>query len=205
MAIVGVAFAVWAGVNIYTHTVEVPAEVVGGPAVAGTPSLDPWALTNEPPPWSSDYTPDPATAAPVGVVYPEQPSVGDKIGTLSIPALKTTLPIVEGTGEDELGRGVGHFEQSVLPGANDNCVLSGHRDTVFGDLGDLVVGDRFVVRTAAGRFTYVIRDIRIVDKDDRTVIVPTDHAVLTVTTCYPFRYIGSAPDRYVLSADLLTH
>jgi len=75
---------------------------------------------------------------------------------------------------------------------------------VFTRLGELKKGDRLVVDTAAGRFTYQIRRIRIVDKDDRTVIVPTDHAVLTVTTCYPFRYVGNAPDRYILIADLIT-
>jgi sortase A len=138
------------------------------------------------------------------VVYADYPAAGETIGTLSIPALQKTLPIVEGTGDDELKRGVGHFAQSVLPGANDNCVLSGHRDTVFTGLGKLVVGDQLVVETASGTFTYVISLIRIVDKDDRTVIVPADHAVLTVTTCYPFNYVGSAPDRYVLLADLAT-
>lgn len=99
---------------------------------------------------------------------------------------------------------MGHFSQSVLPGAKDNCVLSGHRDTVFAELGKLKVGDRLVARTQAGTFTYEISRIRIVDKDDKTVIVPADHAVLTVTTCYPFDYLGSAPDRYVLVADLVT-
>ena len=59
------------------------------------------------------------------------------------------------------------------------------------------------VETSAGTFTYEIKRVRIVDKDDKTVIVPTDHAVLTVTTCYPFDYIGNAPDRYILVADLV--
>lgn len=142
---------------------------------------------------------------PDEVVYADYPAVGDAIGSLSIPALKQTLPIIEGTGDDELKSGVGHFSQSVLPGVKDNCVLSGHRDTVFTGLGKLKVGDRLVVQTQAGTFTYEISRIRIVDKDDKTVIVPADHAVLTVTTCYPFDYVGSAPDRYVLVADLVTN
>lgn len=125
------------------------------------------------------------------------------MGSLSIPALKQKLPIIEGTGTDDLKKGVGHFIKSVLPGERDNCVLSGHRDTVFARLGELKIGDRLIVETSAGTYTYQIKRIRIVHKDDRTVIVPTDHAVLTVSTCYPFHYIGSAPDRYVLSADLV--
>jgi sortase A len=141
-------------------------------------------------------------AAPVR--YPEDPREGELLGSLSIPALKQTLPIVEGTRTNDLKKGVGHFAKSVMPGGVDNCVLSGHRDTVFTRLGELKTGDLFVVQTAAGVFTYQVNRIRIVHANDKTVIVPTDHAVLTVTTCYPFRYVGSAPDRYILSADMVT-
>ena len=139
-----------------------------------------------------------------GVLYPDLPSGGDRIGSLSIPVTKQKLPIFEGTGKEELKRGVGHFTESVLPGENDNCVISGHRDTVFTKLGKLKVHDRLIVETSAGAFTYEIKRIRIVHKDDRTVIVPTGHPVLTVTTCYPFHFVGSAPDRYILVADLVT-
>jgi sortase A len=143
------------------------------------------------------------TPSPDKVLYPKHPAQGDTMGSLSIPALKQKLPIIEGTGTDDLKKGVGHFTHSALPGEKDNCVLSGHRDTVFARLGELKIGDRLIVQTSAGTYTYQIKRIRIVHKDDRTVIVPTDHAVLTVSTCYPFHYIGSAPDRYVLSADLV--
>jgi sortase A len=123
---------------------------------------------------------------------------------LAIPALKRTLPLLEGTVDKVLVRGVGHYTKSVLPGEADNCVVSGHRDTVFRQLNKLKIGDRLIVKTSAGTFTYAVSRTRIVHADDRTVIVPTDHAVLTMTTCYPFHYIGSAPDRYVVSADLVT-
>lgn len=138
-----------------------------------------------------------------GNLYPVYPNVGDYIGSLSIPALELELPIYQGTDDDELEKGVGHFLQSVLPGEMDNCVLSGHRTTVFNTLGELEIGDRLTVQTSAGTFTYEVTGTRIVDKDDKTVIVPTDHAVLTLTTCYPFVYIGSAPDRFIVSADLV--
>ena len=145
-----------------------------------------------------------AVAAPdTATPYPVNGKKGETIGHLTIPVLKRKLPIIEGTGSAELKKGVGHFSDSVLPGQEDNCVLSGHRDTVFRGLGRLKKGDVFIVQTAAGKFTYEIRRIRIVDKEDRTVIVPTKNAVLTVTTCYPFNYVGNAPDRYILSADLV--
>ncbi len=142
-------------------------------------------------------------AAPDKPLYPVYPAEGDNIGSLTIPALKQKLPIIEGTGAEELKKGVGHFSQSVLPGEQDNCVLSGHRDTVFANLGKLNIGDQLIVQTSAGTYTYEIKRVRIVDKDDKTVIVPADHAILTLTTCYPFQYIGNAPDRYILIADLV--
>jgi sortase A len=136
-------------------------------------------------------------------IYAVYPVEGDNIGSLTIPALKQKLPIFQGTDEEELTKGVGHFSQSVLPGEKDNCVLSGHRDTVFRKLGHLKIGDQLIVQTSAGIFTYEVNGTRIVHEDDKTVIVPTDNAVLTLTTCYPFNAIGNAPDRYIVSSALV--
>ncbi|PEZ81132.1 class D sortase [Bacillus sp. AFS017274] len=150
--------------------------------------------------------PEPKTKAdiPVGLeLYEERPETGDLMGELYIPKIEATLPIYHGTDEDELEKGVGHYAGSVLPGEKDNSVLSGHRDTIFRDLGEVGEGDLLIAKTEAGTFTYKVRKVRIVDADDRTVIVPKPKATLTVTTCYPFSYIGSAPERYVLVADLL--
>lgn len=182
--VLGIGFVFWALLNIWEqsdYSLEHPAK---GVTVKSEPS--------------------PALPAPNKPLYPVYPAEGENIGSLTIPALGQKLPIIEGTGAEELKRGVGHFIQSVLPGVEDNCVLSGHRDTVFSELGALKIGDQLIVQTSAGTYTYEIKGIRIVHKDDKTVIVPTDHAVLTVTTCYPFQYIGSAPDRYILIADLMT-
>jgi len=143
---------------------------------------------------------EPTVTVNVQVRAPKQ---GERVGTLSIPTLKLRLPIVEGTDENQLDKGVGHFSKSVMPGMTDNCVLSGHRDTVFARLGKLEPGDELVVQTDSGIFTYAITKIRIVHKDDKTVIVPSDRAILTVSTCYPFDYVGFAPDRYILVADLI--
>ncbi|WP_198507866.1 class D sortase [Bacillus sp. FJAT-45037] len=137
------------------------------------------------------------------VQYPLRPEIGDSMGELVIPTLNATLPIYHGTHEDELEKGVGHFEGSVLPGEANNSVLSGHRDTVFRKLGEVEKGDLLIVRTGAGEFTYKVRRTRVVDKEDRTVIVPKPRAMLTVSTCYPFDFIGAAPERYVLQADLI--
>jgi len=136
-------------------------------------------------------------------LYPIDPVEGEKIGSLTIPALKKEFPIYQGTTAKVLKNGVGHFTQSVLPGEMDNCVLSGHRDTIFRKVGQLKIGDLLIVKTSAGSFAYAVTGTRIVHADDKTVIVPTDHAVLTVTTCYPFYYVGDAPDRYIIRADMV--
>lgn len=139
------------------------------------------------------------------LLYPVRPEIGDNIGDLLIPKIGATLPIFHGSDEDELAKGVGHFADSVLPGENDNSVLSGHMDTVFRELGEVGKGDLLIVETSAGKFTYKVRKTRIVDADDRTVIVPKPKATLTVSTCYPFDFIGSdAPERFILIADLVS-
>lgn len=148
---------------------------------------------------------DTSNLLPVGdkTLYPIYPVEGDNIGSLTIPALKRKLNILQGTAEKELKKGVGHFTQSVLPGEKDNCVISGHRETAFRQLNKLKIGDSLIVQTSAGTFTYEVSSTRIVNKDDKTVIVPTEYAVLTMTTCYPFNFIGDAPDRYIVSATLV--
>ncbi|MFA1821316.1 class D sortase [Virgibacillus oceani] len=130
--------------------------------------------------------------------YPEK---GDAAGILHIPKLEAELPIIEGTHEDELEKGVGHYEGTAYPQQNDQIVLSGHRDTVFRDMGELEMGDILTVEVPYGSFSYEIIDTKIVDADDRTIIVPTaPDEVLTLSTCYPFNYVGSAPDRYIITA-----
>lgn len=133
----------------------------------------------------------------------KKPKVGDVIGTLSIPSIKSFEAIIEGTGTKELKRGVGHYTGSVIPGVSDNSVLSGHRDSVFRKLGDVKIGDLITVKNDYGTFVYEVHKIRIVKANDRTVIVPTDDPILTLSTCYPFRFIGNAPKSYIVQAGLV--
>ena len=129
-----------------------------------------------------------------------KPRTGDLIGTLKISRLNETIPIYEGTQAAELKKGAGHYEKSVLPGANDNSVISGHRDSVFSKFGALKLGDSLTVTTSYGKFIYKIKSFRIVKANDRTVIVPTKDTRLTLSTCYPFYYIGTAPNRFIVTA-----
>lgn len=136
-------------------------------------------------------------------VFPDDflPNTGDKVGILHIPKLESDLPIIEGTHEDELSEGVGHYNGTAYPLQDDQIVLSGHRDTVFRRMGELELGDIMTVQLPYGEFSYEIVETKIVDADDRTIIVPTSpDEVLTVTTCYPFNFVGYAPDRYIITA-----
>ena len=124
----------------------------------------------------------------------------DVIGILTIPKLDETYPIIEGTEEEMLAKGVGHYPTTALPGEKEQILLSGHRGTVFQRLGELIAGDRFIIDMGYGKFEYEMRESQIVAAADTTVIKPRGEEVLTLSTCYPFRYIGSAPDRYIIYA-----
>ena len=190
----GIGLISWALLNICTqsgYSKEVPSSSYSTPANLNT------LLGNNTAALSSSNPQDDKK------LYPVYPVEGESIGILIIPVLNRKLPIFEGTGVKELNKGVGHFSQSVLPGEKDNCVLSGHRETAFTKVGVVKIGDELIVQTSGGTFTYEVSGTRIVHKDDKTVIVPTDHAVLTLTTCYPFNYLGNAPDRYIISANLV--
>jgi len=131
-----------------------------------------------------------------------QVNIGEFLGTIEIPSIQRTVNIFEGTSEAELSKGVGHFIQSVMPGVSDNSVLSGHRDTVFSKLGRVRLGAKIKITVESGTYIYTVNRIRIVSSDDRTVIVPTERATLTLSTCYPFTFIGNAPKRYIVVAVL---
>jgi sortase A len=135
-------------------------------------------------------------------VLKEQPKFGDTIGILSIPELDAELPIVEGTDPDDLEKGVGHYRGSFLPDENGQIVLSGHRDTVFRDMGKLKIGDTLTIQLPSGDFTYKITNTKIVSAEDTSIItLQNEEEELILTTCYPFSYIGDAPDRYIMYAE----
>lgn len=130
-----------------------------------------------------------------------KPEKGETVGLLNIDKIDAAIPIIEGTDPDELRRGVGHLAQTAYPGENDQILFSGHRDTVFTRLGEIEVGDIISVELPHGTFDYEMVDSKIVSADDTTVIGSTaPDEELVVTTCYPFGYIGHAPDRYVIYA-----
>ena len=126
---------------------------------------------------------------------------GNVIGVLDIPALNRELPIIEGTDEEELEKGVGHYSSTKLPNQQDRIFLAGHRDTVFKQMGDLKEGDMLRVEMSTGTFTYEIYEMFIVKEDDMSVVQSTSpDEILTLSTCYPFEYLSSTEKRYIINA-----
>ncbi|WP_028776802.1 class D sortase [Shimazuella kribbensis] len=145
----------------------------------------------------------PGMELPIIVPKDQRPKTGQHFADLIIPRLQVKIPVIEGTHEDELSVGAGHYAGSVLPGEGDNCVIAGHRDTVFRRMGQLKNGDILQISSNQGVFTYRIRKMWITNPDDRTVIVSRDEPILTLATCYPFTFIGPAPKRYIIEAILV--
>lgn len=125
---------------------------------------------------------------------------GEILGVLTIPKLDRSIGIMEGSDDDAMRNGVGHVESTAFPGQQEQIVFSGHRETVFRDFGELELGDRFIVEMTYGTFEYEIKEFKIVDSDDTSVIKKMGEEALVVSTCYPFNFIGSAPQRYVVYA-----
>jgi sortase A len=126
---------------------------------------------------------------------------GDVIGILNIPKFKKELPVIEGTNESELERGVGHYSTTKLPGQKDRIFLAGHRDTVFKKMGELQKGDQLTIQMETGTHIYEIYETLVVKETDLSVLEPTaPEEVLTLSTCYPFEYLSSTTDRYIINA-----
>jgi len=125
----------------------------------------------------------------------------DLIGVIKFPSLKKSVPILEGTTEEELLRGAGHFDKTGMPGDNKQVLISGHRDTVFTQMGELEHGDKIIIELPYGDFEYEIEKTEITDADDTSIVdLGLREEELVVTTCYPFNYVGSAPERYIIYA-----
>jgi len=131
---------------------------------------------------------------------------GSEIAMLDIPAMNKRFITYWGADEITLDQGVGMYvsEWTTVPNREGgHTVLSGHRDTVFTGLDELGQGDILEVHYDGETFEYEINKTWITDAEDRTVIVEKEEPTLTLTTCYPFDFIGYAPDRYIIEATLV--
>ncbi len=127
---------------------------------------------------------------------------------LRIPKVGIEVPVLEGVSDLALNRGVGHVPGTALPGQPGNVAIAGHRDGFFRGLKDVYPGDVIEVQRSSfdhGQQTdhYVIRSTRVVSPSDTSVLKPTAGSTLTLITCFPFYFVGSAPQRYIVQADRL--
>ena len=122
------------------------------------------------------------------------------VGRIEIPRLGLSEVFMEGVDTTTLRRGIGHIPGTALPGDAGNVGLAGHRDTFFRPLKDLKIKDEIRVSTLKGIFTYQVVSLRVVEPEDVGVLAPSDENVLTLVTCYPFYFVGSAPRRWIVRA-----
>jgi sortase A len=125
------------------------------------------------------------------------------IGILILDSLGgRKVPLLEGTSAKQLSRGAAHHPRSSQPGATGNCVIYGHRNTVFRGFAGLKVGDTIRLEVPGKTYTYCIKKMAVVNPDDKLIFHAYGQAALTLVTCYPFNYIGAAPQRYIVVAML---
>jgi len=128
-------------------------------------------------------------------------SDSDALVRLTIAKIKLDAVIVEGTSRKSLTLGPGQMQDSALPGYSGNSVIVAHRDTFFRQLKDIRENDEIQLQTATGRFRYAVDWVKVVEPTDTTVLEPsTQESALTIVTCYPFYFLGSAPKRFVVRA-----
>jgi len=178
--------------------------IPSAPSAPGTTSSASLPRQEPPPPvrqlsWGA---PDQSLWSPVRVRAWEagpQPSTGHALAVLRIPRINLEVPVFEGTDDATLDLGLGHVEGTAGLDAPGNVALAGHRDGFFRGLKDVGAGDEIDMETQVGMRRYVVKDIVIVKPDDVWVL-DDNSAALTLVTCYPFYYTGSAPQRYIVRA-----
>jgi sortase A len=124
------------------------------------------------------------------------------IAMLTIRKLSLEVPVFEGTEELLLNRGVGRITDTAKPGDAGNIGIAGHRDGFFRCLKDIQIGDRIELATPNQKITYAVDAIEIVVPENVGVLLPRSRPALTLVTCYPFYFVGSAPKRFIVHASI---
>ena len=122
------------------------------------------------------------------------------LAILRIPRIRLEVPVLEGTDDITLNRGAGHIDDTAQPGTDGNAGIAGHRDGFFRGLKDVGPGDVIELETLTATQVYRIERTWIVDPEDVSVLDPTPTRSLTLVTCYPFYFVGSAPKRFIVRA-----
>lgn len=137
--------------------------------------------------------PPPATTPPA-------PKLHDVIAWLEVPRLRISTAVLEGDDSLALRLGAGHIPGTPLPGSAGNVGIAAHRDSFFRSLAGIEPRDRIRLRTSQGDWNYTVESTRIVQPTNVGVLANSRQSELTLITCYPFRYVGSAPLRFIARA-----
>ena len=125
------------------------------------------------------------------------------LAVLSIPRIGVEVPVFDGTDDLILNRGAGRIAGTAKPGQPGNIGIAAHRDGFFRGLKDIRVGDRIALRAQASEFLYAVDDIEIVQPTDVSVLRNRSNPSVTLVTCYPFYFVGDAPQRYIVHASIV--
>jgi len=131
---------------------------------------------------------------------PGTESTSGLLGRMEIPRLGVSVIVAEGTDERTLRRAGGHIAGTSFPGQRGNIGIAGHRDTLFRPLRNIRRNDVITLTTLAGEYRYRVMSTEVVSPSDVTVLEPDGHETLTLVTCYPFYFVGPAPDRFIVHA-----
>jgi sortase A len=126
------------------------------------------------------------------------------LAVLRIPRLHLEVPVFPGTDDLTLDRGAGHIEDTARPGTEGNSGIAGHRDGFFRSLKDIAAGDTVELVTSQGREVYRVQRTWVVSPDDVSVLDATPRRSITLVTCYPFYFVGPAPERLIVRAELIS-
>lgn len=127
------------------------------------------------------------------------------LAVLEIDKLKIRVPVFEGTDDLTLNRGAGRIAGTASPGSPGNIGIAAHRDGFFRGLKDISVGDEVDLVTTTAQTIYVVDQIEIVRPEDVGVLKPRATSSLTLVTCYPFYFVGDAPQRFIVHASIAPH
>ena len=135
---------------------------------------------------------------------PRVPTLGEVMGQIEIPRLGIQAIVAQGDTDEVLRHAVGHIPETALPGEPGNVGLAGHRDRLFRKLRAAQPGDIVIFKTRSETFRFQVETTSVVPPTDVGVLLSSNRRELTLITCFPFDFVGSAPDRFVVHARELT-
>lgn len=127
----------------------------------------------------------------------------DIIGKIIVVKTGEQIPILMGATEENLRGGATLYDNGVFPGEEGTAIVLGHRETTFGFLEDVKIGDEIDVETVTGTYKFKLKKTYITNPEDKSILAQEKDLNLTLVTCYPFRYVGPAPDRFIAKLELI--